>query len=502
MATKTIHFPERNEEIAGGQRWEVNPRATLRELADRAGFRIVRENLAGEPNPFQKERERKEFGNLPTRFLWFLELLPTCKTSEGSYLNFKDISVTTGFAKEDEHAYTNYLLINVGRVNKQVLIRKGNKEGTFVSHYLRPYTFFAGLKMSELSRYGLIKIAVLPQKKRKPTDAVSPKELWERQLKKELERSVPQERKDVRLGEKEIIRLDFLAKYPPEDGYPEKFLKDMNIESEYLSRQRIDAMSIEVDNRRLTALMSVFDLPFSDLGVPRKNDFFIFLANIYGFSNPSLLRVARKRQRKKELSEKFGKDKEKWRAYITTPEPGGLGWTPEKWLGTGTADFFNATRFGELSAYQLCQIFGINTKKNENGPRAKNRRKMLELGTYLFPDSKEIRNQYTDVSKTEKEREKLGRDPSKWREAITGAILQGGLGWTDKNWVEASLGNLLATRQTWFGVGLKGLCDIFGIPLTPSKRGGRLDRRIYLNLGMKIFPKSEAIRKALENLDR
>ena len=243
--------------------------------------------------------------------------------------------------------------------------------------------------------------------------------------------------------------------------------------------------------------MRMFGFPLKGKEPPSKTEFIFFLESIYGGDNRDLKRYYSMRERIGDKLAELGRDQNKWRMFITGSKPRGLDWTPERWLKTSLTEFLNA-RFLGLSIFHLFHIFNIRTEKGVRNIPKKRRQDILKLGMVLFPDNQKLQKEFEQTAKIDQKKKELGSRPDEWRQAITRPIREGGLGWTDERWLSVSVHDLAQQRYRWLGVGMIGLCGIFGVPVRLRKNGlPQADQITYLELGLEIFPKSELIRAEL-----
>lgn len=191
-------------------------------------------------------------------------------------------------------------------------------------------------------------------------------------------------------------------------------------------------------------------------------------AKIYGADHPVIVHILSNERRNIQKQDEFGRDQNKWREEICTMH------TPETWVAMPSAARNTFSIYG-VGFDTLRGIFGL--------PHGKNLADHIEFGRKIFGEN--AMKPFVDPDRASQVSEQLGEDPERWKAAIMERV-------TAEAWVAMSSQQIV--KFSICGKKLFAISRFFGWPAKKYKG----NRYSFLEFGALIFGENHpALRAAL-----
>jgi hypothetical protein len=346
-----------------------------------------------------------------------------------------DIVCVTGTNAKNMIRRESYVLVEIPRLKKQILICNEVGEATFISHaILSRRTFFQSTK-DDLLGMGLERIVYGPT--------------WGEQLTASLFREGEEPQKKVNVRDREEMR---------------KLITASITSQKWLGLNSNERVALCFSGKRLSAIGNLFGIN----GRPG-NHFLAYIrlgAAIFGADDPFIAPVLKKTEEKWKVVEEqrkqvetLGNDLEKWRIYITKKI------SAEQWINTSVVKR-NTFTFVGRSLTALATLFNVTGRVPGNNLL------QLRLGAAIYgADDPFIAPALKKAEEEKIQAETLGEDAVKWKEYISTHV-------TSEDWIN------LKDRKMFSLAGKKliALARLFGIEGDPLS-----NTLVRLRLGAAIF---------------
>jgi len=345
-----------------------------------------------------------------------------------------------------------YNLVEIPRLNIQILVCNQVGEGTFLIHGMFSHGTLLKLSKEEL-------LEQFPDKVRQIDNRN--KDNWEKQFKAELS---DKPKTKVNVSQFDEMRTAIAQKYSLE---------------EWLALNNNNAKrAININGKAYKAIART--LGISDGNILIRYFHFEIAAAIYGEDSPVLREQLAEARKNYKKSCELGNDPDKWRTEIKHRYPF------DQWRTLNEDNKSNLDLYGK-SLKEIAGFFGRPKTNPENITLD-----FMELTAIIFEE--ETKTDKTFTAELEKQRLRtqilleLGNDLDKWREAVKAE-------YTPEQWIKITSGGIDQFKIKGV-IGVNKLATVFGIK-NPQDYG----RLYFLKLGKEIFGENEFITPALNEAE-
>ena len=284
-----------------------------------------------------------------------------------------------------------YYIIEIPRLNKEILVCNQVNEATFVIDGIVDRNTLITKNKAQLKEH-------LGNRMSKIT--YSNRSYWERRLYEEL--FEPKSEKDTQEGAPKKPAIGPKVDIPSAEVIKEKLQKKYTAE-QFVDMPNKKRRDIEVNGIKMTAISTILGVPGQVLS---NNILYLETAErIYGADHPYVKEKLEEAKLNRKMQAELGEDPEKWRKAIKEKI------TPEEWSRLKGKRIREFNVYG-LTLKNLSKIFDFNDYKES-------KHDAYWLGILIFGDDcEELNNAFEVENDKQIIKNVLGRDPEKWREAI------------------------------------------------------------------------------------